>query len=32
MHVLLVEIVMMMLFGSGACFDGGDRDDDVVGW
>ena len=30
-HVLVLEVVMMLL-GGDACFDGGGRDDDVVGW
>ena len=28
-HVLVLEVVMMMLLGGDACFDGGDHDDDV---
>ena len=30
MHVLMVEIMMMMMLGGNACFDGRDHDDDVV--
>ena len=29
-HVLMVEIMMMLLLCSEACFDGGDHDDVVV--